>query len=260
MTGEPDPPPRAVEVMPFHQGAEYLDCLARLHEILAPRRYLEIGVWHGDSLARATCVSLAVDPDFDLQVDVLSNKPACHFYRETSDAFFATTDPVAILGGAVDLAFLDGLHRFETLLRDFANAERICHRQSVIALHDCLPVDPRVTNRSDDPALRAEAVVPGWWAGDVWKVPVLLRRYRPDLRLLTLDAPPTGLVLITGLDPANRVINEHYATMVEELMETDLAEFGTSRLFDLSAARPTRLLDDANALREALFGERRGCA
>lgn len=250
----------AVEVMPFLAGAEYLDCLAALHARLAPARYLEIGVWHGDSLARAGCDSIAVDPEFDLTVDALSNKPSCHFYRETSDSFFALRDPVAILGGPVDLAFLDGLHRFEALLRDFANAERVCHGQSVIVLHDCLPIDPRVAHRSADPALRQDAVVPGWWAGDVWKVPVLLRRHRPDLRLLTLDAPPTGLVLVTGLDPASRTINDRYTMMVEEMMETDLTQFGASRLFELSRPQPTSLLEDPDALRVALSGEARGRA
>lgn len=247
-------------MMPFLEGAEYLDCLAALQAALAPARYLEIGVWHGDSLARAGCDSLAIDPEFDLAVDVLSNKPACHFYRETSDAFFARRDAVAILGGPVDLAFLDGLHHFDALLRDVANAERVCHGESVIVLHDCLPIDPRVAHRSNDPALREEAVVPGWWAGDVWKVPVLLRRHRPDLRLLTLDAPPTGLVLVTGLDPASRIINERYAMMVDEMMETDLAQFGTARLFELSQPRPTALLDDPDRLRAALFGHAEGRA
>lgn len=244
-----------VEVMPFHAGAEYVDCLSKLHAALEPARYLEIGVWKGKSLARARAASIAVDPNFQQpEFDVLSGKPECHFFQCESDGFFARHDPVAILGGPVDLAFLDGMHRFEFLLRDFANTERVCHPRSVIVLHDCLPVDPRITNRDQAEQFRAEAVVPGWWAGDVWKLPVLLKRHRPDLTMIAFDAPPTGLILIARLDPASRSLNERYAAMVESMMTADLADFGTARLFDELAPRSTALLDDPAALRAALFG------
>lgn len=243
----------APEIMPFHRGAGYIECLARLHRILAPRRYLEIGVWQGESLELATAETIAVDPDFKLDRDVLAGKPACHLFSCTSDDFFARRDPLAILDGPVDFAFLDGMHRFEFLLRDFINAERVCHPGSVIALHDCLPIDPRITNRDQNADLRRDAVVPGWWAGDVWKVPVLLRRLRPDLRLLAFDAPPTGLVLVTGLDPVSQSLDDNYAEMTRSMMETDLADFGTARLFEQLAPRPTALIDDPAALRAALF-------
>ncbi|HEX7388515.1 MAG TPA: class I SAM-dependent methyltransferase [Acidiphilium sp.] len=244
-----------VELMPYHAGIEYFDCLSKLHEILAPERYLEVGVCKGESLARARAASIAVDPGFQMpEFDVLKGKPACHFFQCESDAFFAGHDPVGILGGPVDLAFLDGMHWFEFLLRDFANTERVCHQNSVIVLHDCLPIDPRVAYRDPAEHLRADAVVPGWWAGDVWKLPVLLKRHRPDLTMVALDAPPTGLILIARLDPANRSLNERYAAMVDSMMTVDLAEFGLARLFETLAPHPTALLDDPAALRAALFG------
>lgn len=241
--------------MPFHAGADYFDCLSKLHAALEPARYLEIGVWKGESLARARAASIAVDPNFPQpEFDLLAGKPECHLFQCESDRFFATRDPIAILGGPIDLAFLDGMHRFEFLLRDFANTERVCHPRSVIVLHDCLPIDPRITNRDAAEHLRAEAVEPGWWAGDVWKLPVLLQRFRPDLTMVAFDAPPTGLILIARLDPASRSLNQRYAAMVESMMAVDLADFGTRRLFELLAPRSTALLDDPAALRAALFG------
>jgi hypothetical protein len=249
---------RAIAVMPYHAGMEYFDCLSRLHDVLAPARYLEIGVWRGESLALSRAASIAIDPHFLIDRNIMEGKPSCHLFQTGSDAFFATEDPVTTLGGPIDLAFLDGMHNFEFLLRDFANTERVCHPGSAIVLHDCLPIDPRITHREQNEHHRVDAVVPGWWAGDVWKVPVLLKRFRPDLTMTAFDAPPTGLIVITGLDPANRSLNEHYQTMVDAMMAVDLASYGTARLFDLLAPHPTRLLDDPAALRATLFpGERR---
>ena len=241
------------EVMPFHQGSDYLDCLSALHQALTPSRYLEIGVWQGESLARANCAAIAVDPAFQLSFDVLSNKPECHFFQTTSDAFFTKHDPRAILGGSLDLAFLDGLHEFDTLLRDFSNAERFCARDGVIVLHDCLPIDPLITNRAQDEHWRAGAVVPGWWAGDVWKTFVILKQARPELRMIALDAPPTGLVLISNLNPASDALTQHHETLVAGMMPVDLAAFGTRRLFELADIRSTAVLQDKAALRAALI-------
>ncbi|MGC9270608.1 class I SAM-dependent methyltransferase [Acidiphilium sp.] len=242
-----------VEVMPYHAGMEYFDCLSRLHTALAPQRYLEVGVWRGESLALAHAASIAIDPHFRLDRNVMAGKSACHLFQCESDAFFAAQDPVALLGGPIDVAFLDGMHRFEFLLRDFANAERVCHPGGAIVLHDCLPIDPRITNRDQSEDLRRDAVVPGWWAGDVWKVPVLLKQFRPDLRMVAFDAPPTGLIVITNLDAANCTLNLAYDAMVDAMMTVDLADYGTRRLFDLLAPHSTALFDHPQALRAALF-------
>ena len=45
-------------------------------------------------------------------------------YELTSDEFFARYDLSELLGGPVELAFIDGLHLFEQVLRDFVNLER----------------------------------------------------------------------------------------------------------------------------------------
>lgn len=248
------PGARPGEVMPFHAGLDYFDCLSRLHTALEPARYLEIGVWRGESLARAHAASIGVDPHFLIDRDITGVKPACHLFQCGSDEFFASHDPLAILGGPIDLAFLDGMHRFEFLLRDMANAERVCHEGSAIVLHDCLPIDALITHRDQSEHLRRDAIVPGWWAGDVWKVPVLLRQFRPDLRMIAFDAPPTGLIVIAGLDPANTSLNTQYRAMVDAMMHVELADFGTRRLFELLEPRSTALLDDPDALRAALFG------
>lgn len=210
-------------------GAQYLRLLAAVHREVAPARYFEIGTQKGASLALAACPSVAVDPRFLLPEGFLDSRPATRLFAQTSDAFFAAHDLTAVLGGPVDLAFLDGMHRFEFLLRDFINTERHCTPGSVVMLHDCVPVCSQITHRRPGaPRIAAHDVMPGAWAGDVWKLLPILREHRPDLRLTVFDARPTGLALVTGLDPASRVLAEGYEQIVPGWMERDIAEQGVS--------------------------------
>ena len=117
-------------------GANYLAVLGRLHTFLQPERYLEIGTNTGRSLALAKCSSIAVDPRFKVEANVIGEKPRCLFYQMPSDRFFRDHSVTQLLGGPVDLAFLDGLHQYEFLLRDFYNTEQVCRPNSIIALHD----------------------------------------------------------------------------------------------------------------------------
>ena len=84
------------------------------------------------------------------------------------------------------------MHLVEFALRDFMQVERRASRASVIVLDDIFPNHPLQAQR-----VRASGV----WTGDVWKILPCLRRYRPDLALLALDANPTGLLLVANLDP-----------------------------------------------------------
>jgi hypothetical protein len=112
----------------------------------------------------------------------------------------------------VDLAFIDGLHLFEQVLRDFINLERFCAPESVILMHDCLPRD-RETSTRDRRTV--------FWTGDIWKIVPCLTRYRPDLLVHTLDVPPTGLAIVTNLDPQSRVLPDLYDKLCEEFIPLD---------------------------------------
>ena len=216
--------------LPDHAGDGYLQVLQTLHEVLQPRTYLEVGSLTGASLALAACASLAIDPDFkfdDMElVRRIVSKPRLLLFRMASDRFFQQHDPVALLGDTVQLAFLDGMHRCEFLLRDFINTERHCARNSIIVLHDCVPVEEPMTDRY---YLARPAIEPHrlhWWSGDVWRTARLLRRMRPDLSFTTLDAPPTGLVLITNLDPGSTALLDRYDEHVRTMLSWSLTEIG----------------------------------
>src|ERR1700733_9654064 len=109
-------------------GVPYLDFLTALHTHLTPRTYLEVGTETGSSLALVGCDAIAVDPQFQLDVTATGNRRRTFFFQMPSDTFFATENVRQLLGRPVDMVFLDGMHRFEFLLRDLevaANPEKV---------------------------------------------------------------------------------------------------------------------------------------
>jgi hypothetical protein len=195
-------------------GEDYFRLLERLHAYLQPQTYIEIGVHTGKSLRLARPVTrvLGLDPAPRLKKPPTANT---RIYAETSDAFFAHHDVIALLGGArLDLALIDGMHQFEFALRDFINLERLCHRRSVVLVHDCYPLDERSAARERST---------GFWTGDVWRMLLLLLKYRPDLSIQTLAASPSGLGLILNPDPDSRLLAEAYPRLVEEGLRLEYA-------------------------------------
>ena len=222
-----------------HHGADHYVVLQRLHEWYRPERYLEIGTLDGASLRYATCPVIAIDPEFRIEdASIMTNKPECHLYQQTSDDFFARDDIAVILRQPVDLAFLDGMHLCEFLLRDFINTERYCRPDSVIVLHDCLPVERPMTERDRDKAINILPNHNGWWTGDVWRTALALKRFRPDLQISAFDSPPTGLITVTGLNPQSRLLAAPW--IVETMMHWTFDQPG---LFRELGVEPTSAID-----------------
>ena len=201
------------------EGCYYLTYLADLVGAKEAKSYLEVGTNFGSSLAPINCPSIAVDPTFRLNMDVVGNKKLCLMYQMTSDDFFAQYNPRELLGGAIDVAFLDGMHLYEYLLRDIINAEKYCNPDSLIILHDCLPPTFEMTNREFKPAMIHNRYQ-NYWTGDVWKILPILERYRPDIKLTYIDCPPSGLAVLTNLDPNSKVLADNYDQIVEEYRDS----------------------------------------
>jgi hypothetical protein len=190
----------------------YLEFMARLHERLAPRTYLEIGVASGHSLSLSRCRSVGIDPAY--QVDQPLVAPVSLF-RSTSDEYFAAlsaSGETPFDAAPIDLAFIDGLHHFEQALRDFVAIEGHAAPTSVVAFDDVLPRDADEAARMP----RAQA-----WAGDVFRIRAALRSERPDLHLVLVDTEPTGTLLVAGLDPASETLAERLEDIVREHVAPD---------------------------------------
>ena len=185
--------------------------LGEVHREYAPRSYLEIGVDNGRSLTLSRTPTVAVDPGFQLSWEVNCD---LQLVRATSDDFFAREEGLAHLPAElVDLAFIDGLHLFEHVLRDFANVERHSHWGSVILIDDVLPRNVGEASRE-----RGNRKA---WAGDVYSLTDALTRYRPDLLVLPLDTEPTGMLLVLGADPESTVLHERHHELVAEFVHPD---------------------------------------
>lgn len=183
-------------------GDDYQTWLKRLYALLTPRTLVEIGVSDGASLALAPpdCLTIGIDPE---PKHTLPLGPKMQVFAETSDAFFAARRLETILSGdPVDIGFIDGLHHFEQVLRDFINLEANCGSRSVILIHDTFPLHEIVQQRE-----RATE----FWTGDVWRILPCLTAIRPDLKVMTVATRPSGLTIVHGLDPRSTVLNDRYA-------------------------------------------------
>lgn len=186
------------------------DVLSRVHAEFQPRFYLEIGVFEGASLRLAECPAIGVDPKPQLLAPLADH----HLLVEmTSDDFFEQPD-VDARCRPLDLAYIDGLHLSEYVLKDFMHVERLCHPASAVLIDDILPVRPIHAERHR----RSQ-----FWTGDVWKIVPVLRRARPDLLLLPIDTWPGGTLIVAGLDPENDDLWEQFDELTDWMIGEDEA-------------------------------------
>jgi hypothetical protein len=204
----------------FMHGEHYFSVLTRIHALVKPRTYIEIGVETGDSirLAAPGTLALGVDPAAKLSGAL---PPNVRLFPVASDDFFAQNDVRAALGGlGVELAFIDGMHHFEFALRDFMNLERLSATGATILIHDCFPHDRRTAERERQTV---------FWSGDIWRLIVLLKKYRPDLSIHTIATPPTGLAIVRNLDPSSRFIAENLERLCDEFLALDYSYLAKDR-------------------------------
>jgi len=197
-------------------GPQYLDWLQWLHRTLKPASYVEIGVETGQSLRFAQHPTKAVGIDPAIQI-VWSQESWVKLFKLTSDEFFAHHDLRQVLDApCVDLAFIDGLHTFDQALKDFINIERYARPGTVVAFHDIFPVTP-ITAERDRKSI--------FWLGDTWKVVMILKELRPDLKIFTLPTFPSGLTLVTGLNPDEKLLQKNLEEIISRWMFVPLSAY-----------------------------------
>jgi len=211
------------------EARPYLMVLDRIHQHLVPRTYVEVGVSEGRSLTLALpgTVCVGIDPVPKIQFPVPARS---RIFAMASDDFFESVDVPDALGHLpLDLAFIDGMHRFEFALRDFMHLERFASARTTVLVHDCIPPDEPSASRDRTPP---------HWTGDVWKTMACRRELRPDLDVAVADVGPTGLGIIGGLDPTSTVLHDRYDEICERYLSMAYAEFALADKVELLGLVP----------------------
>lgn len=214
-------------------GMKYTRFMSELHQRCLFDWYLEVGCRTGRIFAQSRSKTIAVDPFFRAEMNIIGAKPSLHIFQQTSDEFF-DNGFLKAMKVKLSFSFLDGMHLFEFLLRDFIATEKASDPNGVIALHDCCPFSHEMTTRDLANIPRAA------WTGDVWKLIPILAENRPDLTITVLDAYPTGLVLVSGLNPKSTVLEKNYDAIIKAYQDVTLEDFGLdafNQLFDFEDTR-----------------------
>jgi hypothetical protein len=141
-------------------------------------------------------------------------------HRMTSDSFFAANDE------RFDVVFIDGLHHYDQVRRDVANALRVVPAGGWIALHDMFPRDWIEEH--------VPQIATSRWTGDPWKVGFeLIRTEGVDFRLLAIDHGVGVIrVLRDGADLADRraeLADQRFAWFREHVSELPVIDWPTAR-------------------------------
>jgi Methyltransferase domain len=152
---------------------------------LAMRSYLEIGVCDGETFRLIEMPArTGVDPEFRFNPDTIRDQ-STRLVSQTSDAYFATLP----ISEKFDLIFIDGLHTFEQVVRDFSNAVLHTHDRSVILIDDTRPSDVYSALRHPGETSRFRNIFNSAskdWHGDVFKAVFYISDFWPSMNYRTI--------------------------------------------------------------------------
>lgn len=196
--------------------------------------YLEIGVEHGFTFNRVKVFQkTAVDPSF--RFDHQKNlRAGLTFHEITSDIFFQRAAKRENQNLRFDLVFIDGLHVFEQVLRDFINSVNLMSPGGVIVIDDTVPIDEYSALPSQEDCYRLRTASgkhnDGSWHGDVYKlIHILSKNEKHKIRIATvtdLNNPKTVVWMEDGDWSSFEIESSSVDKTFDELFEN-----GTPRSF-----------------------------
>lgn len=183
--------------------------LQQVLNLINPRNYIELGTVNDDNFSHCNCPAICISSNYSIQVKS-PIKNSLKLFRCSSAEFFTKYSLNEELEQkTLDFCFIDNAHHFEALLRDFINLENFSSSSSLVAFDNVLPQDENMAARE----YRF-----GWWMGDVWKIIPLLRKWRPDLKLVVVDDKTTGVALVTNLNSSSTVLSERFDEIVSHYL------------------------------------------
>ncbi len=172
--------------------------------------YLEIGVANGTTLESVKASEKhAVDPFPTFNTRDLPS--GTHFYKSTSDNFFSSLEK----SKKFDFIFLDGLHEFKQLARDFTNALQHINNPGWILIDDIVPSDsisaiPSIELSYKTRGVEANEGFP--WHGDCYKIlPIILNSF-PNIQPYLIIYPDNPQLLLKITQPIDNTTIDQFET------------------------------------------------
>jgi predicted O-methyltransferase YrrM len=162
--------------------------ISQLVSVLKPKLSLEIGIAKGRTskfLSRSSqqVIGIDIDPESKNYVDRLSN------YRALiGDSVEILNQLREELKGKLDLAFIDGNHKFEIAYEDFKLCLEMLSPGGIILLHDTHPKSIDFVSDKNE------------WCGTAYRLPSAIRTDYPMLQVITFPVHP-GLTLVQNFLP-----------------------------------------------------------
>lgn len=158
--------------VPNYEPIDRLTVLQELRQKFRYKKYLEIGCDHNSVFSHLIC-------DYKIGIDPVRGGNL----KLTSDQYFSLSDDT------FDLIFIDGLHYYDQVKKDFENSMARLRPNGTIVLHDLLPTKEfEVKMPIPEPLTHS-------WTGDVWRFSFDLMA-RPDINFSILNSP-YGLGVVT---------------------------------------------------------------
>lgn len=157
--------------------------------------YLEIGVRGGTTIEDITASSkVGVEPHPLFRTEKLPRNT--DIFIGFSDQYFGSPDNTNL---GFDVIFIDGLHTFDQVYRDFLNSTKLLNPGGIIVLDDTVPFDyfASINSYQESLRLRKLAGVRGsHWSGDVWRLVWAIERFHKvwDFRTVIDGGPPQTIL------------------------------------------------------------------
>ena len=229
-----------------------------LADQLHAEKYLEIGVETGVTFHQINCPKkVAVDPFFRFDASSageLNQHGSCDYHQISSDEFFQKLDRNA---ESFDLVFIDGLHHYDQVMRDFAGSILFSHSKTVFLVDDVLPCDAFSALREQRQALElrhqySNGYKGNAWHGDGYLFVLMLPVYFPLYRFQTLMEPGANPQTVIWYDPQCCDVDEWQKSR-SLWASQNLAACGYTWLLDnIDMLNPVREVDGLQSLLERL--------
>lgn len=184
-----------IKKLPVQQtGEPIIDRINELCQLSGAQTYLEIGVRDGHTFHMvATPHKTGVDPAFTFDIKKYESQPGIFLFSCPSDEFFANynvlTPPKYNKPVSYDIIYIDGMHKFEYVCRDFLNSLAHASDNAIWIFDDTVPSDSWSAD-ADSMRIRKYSAMIGskhpHWHGDVFKMIPLLHDFYPMFSYATV--------------------------------------------------------------------------